>query len=525
LISSVAIANAKEVFMPTTSAAGRAATTGVGFRSDRGPVLAAVMLSTGLVALDSTIIATAVPSIVRDLGGFSQFPWLFSIYLLTQAVTVPLYGKFADSLGRRPVLFFGIALFLLGSVLCGVAWSMPALIVARAVQGVGAGAVQPISVTIVGDLYSVEERARVQGYLASVWGISAVVGPTLGGVFSEYLSWRWIFFVNLPLGAVAVWALARHFQERVARSTHRMDYAGAAVLTGGFSLVILGLLEGGVAWPWRSVPSLVIFTVGLALLAVFVAVERRAAEPVLPLWVVSRRILAGGNLTALVVGALLIGLSSYLPAYAQGVLGKSAVVAGFALAALTVGWPLAASVAGRIYLRIGFRDTALIGTVFVIGGTVLAALLRQDSSVLAAATAAFVLGIGLGLTASPTVVAVQSVVGWDRRGVVTAANMFSRSLGSAIGAGVFGAIANATLTRRLTHPPAVLAGRLPRSLDTTSLVLGGHHRSAQPAVAGYIRGALYQATHHVFLGLAVLAVLLVGALLLMPRRSEELRFD
>src|SRR3954454_22871361 len=202
----------------------------VGLRSERGPVLIALMLSTALVALDATIIATAVPSIVRDLGGFSQFPWLFSIYLLTQAVTVPLYGKLADVVGRRPVLFFGIAVFLLGSVLCGFAWSMPALIVARAVQGIGAGAVQPISMTVVGDLYSVEERARVQGYLASVWGIAAVLGPTLGGVFSEYLSWRWIFIVNLPLGAVAVWMLARHFSERVSRSAHRMDYAGAVVL-------------------------------------------------------------------------------------------------------------------------------------------------------------------------------------------------------------------------------------------------------------------------------------------------------
>src|SRR3954469_22804386 len=159
---------------------------GVGFRSDRGPVLGSVMLTTGLVALDSTIIATAVPSVVRDLGGFAHFPWLFSIYLLTAAVTTPLYGKLADVLGRRPVMFFGIAVFLLGSVLCGAAWSMPTLIVARAIQGMGAGAVQPMSMTMIGDLYTVEERARVQGYVASVWGISSVVGPTLGGLFSEY---------------------------------------------------------------------------------------------------------------------------------------------------------------------------------------------------------------------------------------------------------------------------------------------------------------------------------------------------
>jgi EmrB/QacA subfamily drug resistance transporter len=518
--------------MATTPAAGTQATTaeggaraGVGFRSERGPVLAAIMLCTGLVALDATIIATAVPSIVRDLGGFSQFPWLFSIYLLTQAVTVPLYGKFADSLGRKPVMFFGIALFLLGSVLCGVAWSMPVLIIARAVQGIGAGAVQPISMTMVGDLYSVEERARVQGYLASVWAVASVLGPTLGGVFAEYLSWRWIFFVNLPLGAVAAWVLARRFHERVARRTHRVDYAGAAVLTGGLSLLILGLLEGGVAWPWASLQSLVIFAIGATLLVAFVFVERRAAEPVLPLWVLSRRVLAGGNLASLVIGALTIGLSSYLPTYAEGVLGTTALVAGFTLAALTVGWPIAATLSGRIYLRIGFRDTALIGSVFVIGGTVLISLLAADSPVWAAAGAAFVVGVGLGLSASPTMVAVQSVVGWERRGVVTGTNMFSRSLGSAVGAAVFGAIANATLAARFASPPAEIAGRIPGNVDTSSLLVDGHARSAQPAVAEYIRTSLYDATHHVFLALVVLAVLGVGALLLMPRRSDQLTFE
>ncbi|WIV55637.1 MDR family MFS transporter [Amycolatopsis nalaikhensis] len=495
---------------------------GVGFRSERGPVLIAVMLSTGLVALDSTIIATAVPSVVRDLGGFSQFPWLFSIYLLTQAVTVPLYGKFADVLGRRPVMFFGIAAFLVGSVLCGAAWSMPVLIAARAVQGIGAGAIQPMSMTVIGDLYTVEERARVQGYVASVWGMASVVGPTLGGVFAEYLDWRWIFFINLPLGAIAALMLYRNFAERVERKAHKVDYTGAALLTVGCSLVILGLLEGGVAWAWGSLPSVAIFVAGAALLVAFVLVEKRAAEPVLPLWVFTRRILVGGNLLAVVVGAVLMGLTSYLPTYAQGVLGAGALAAGFAVAALTVGWPLSASLAGKIYLRIGFRDTALIGSVFVITGGVLVALLDARSSLWSAAFAAFVLGLGLGLTSSPTLVAVQSVVGWDRRGVVTATNLFSRSLGSAVGAAVFGAIANATLASRFANPPASVAGHLPPSVDATSLVLGGH--TDDSPVATFVRGALSDATHYVFVGLLVVAAVSVVALLLMPRKAEPLEF-
>ncbi|MCR6483589.1 MFS transporter [Amycolatopsis sp. OK19-0408] len=494
---------------------------GVGFRSERGPVLLAVMLSTALVALDSTIIATAVPSVVRDLGGFSQFPWLFSIYLLTQAVTVPLYGKFADVLGRRPVMFFGIAAFLVGSVLCGAAWSMPVLIAARAVQGIGAGAIQPMSMTVIGDLYTVEERARVQGYVASVWGIASVVGPTLGGVFAEYLDWRWIFFINLPLGAIAALMLHRNFAERVERKAHKVDYTGAALLTIGCSLVILGLLEGGVAWAWGSVPSVAIFVMGALLLAVFVLVEKRAAEPVLPLWVFTRRILVGGNLLAVVVGAVLLGLTSYLPTYAQGVLGAGALVAGFAVAALTVGWPLSASLAGKIYLRIGFRDTALIGSVFIIGGGTLVALLDASSSLWFAAAAAFVLGVGLGLTSSPTLVAIQSVVGWDRRGVVTATNLFSRSLGSAVGVAVFGAIANATLASRFAAPPAEVAGHLPPSVDAASVVLDGHDDSP---VATFVRGALAEATHYVFIGLLVVALVSVVALLLMPRKAEQLEF-
>jgi EmrB/QacA subfamily drug resistance transporter len=500
---------------------------GVGFRSERGPVLAALMLCTGLVALDSTIIATAVPSIVRDLGGFAQFPWLFSIYLLTQAVTVPLYGKLADVVGRKPVMFFGIAVFLLGSVLCGVAWSMPALIAFRAVQGIGAGAVQPMSMTVVGDLYTVEERAKVQGYLASVWGAASVIGPTLGGVFSQYVSWRWIFFVNVPLGIVATVVLARRFRENVReRNTHRIDYLGAGLLTVGGSLLILGLLQGGVSWAWTSAISVLILAGAAVLLVSFVLVERRTAEPVLPLWVFRRRVLTGGNLATFGIGALLIGLSSYVPTYVQGVLGTGALVAGFALAALTVGWPLSATFAGRVYLRIGFRSTALIGSSIVIVGAAMCALLPEHAQVWQAGGACFVVGMGLGLTASPTLVAAQSVVGWDRRGVVTATNMFSRSTGSAVGAAVFGAIANSTLASRLAHPPAAVSAALGgRGVDATSLVLGGKLPKGDAGAAVFLRDSLYSASHHVFEALVVVAVLAAAALLLMPRRTEELVFD
>src|SRR3954467_5754963 len=275
------------------------APSAVGLRSERGPLLLAIMVASGLIAIDSTILATAVPSIVDDIGGFSQFPWLFSIYLLAQAVSVPVYAKLSDVVGRKPIILLGVGLFLLGSVLCGLAWSMPALIAFRAVQGLGAGAVQPMAITIAGDIYSVAERAAAQGYIASVWAVSSVVGPTLGGVFSQLGLWRWIFLVNVPVCLLAGVLILRNFHETVERTEHHVDYLGAALLTVGMTLAILGVLEGGQAWAWGSPIRIAGSRTGAVLLAAFALVEGRAAEPVLPPWVLGRRLLATTTALAL----------------------------------------------------------------------------------------------------------------------------------------------------------------------------------------------------------------------------------
>ncbi|WP_255447305.1 MFS transporter [Schumannella soli] len=419
------------------------------------------MLATGLIAIDSTILATAVPTITRELGGFAQFPWLFSIYLLAQAVAVPVYSKLADTLGRKPVMIAGIALFLLGSILCGVAWDMPSLIAFRAVQGLGAGAIQPLAMTISGDIYTLAERAKTQGYMASVWAISSVVGPTLGGVFAQLDAWRWIFFINVPLCVLAAVLILRNFHESVEKRRHRIDYLGAALLTGALALLILGVLEGGQAWAWASTPSFVVFGVGAVLLAAALIVETRAAEPILPLRLLGRRLLVTTNLISLALGAVVLGLTSYVPTYLEGSIGTPPLLAGAALAALTLGWPVAATLSGRLYLRFGFKRTVLTGMVFLLIGTLALVATAGTPSVATVAITAFVTGLGCGLIATPSLLAAQSTATWGERGVVTGLNMFARSVGSAVGVAVFGAIANGIIrtgSDGAQVPSSVIAG-------------------------------------------------------------------
>jgi MFS family permease len=361
----------------------------------------------------------------------------------------------------------------------------------------------------------VRERGRVQGYLSSVWGVSAVIAPALGGGFAEYASWRWIFLVNLPIGAVALFLIVRDLREDVVRRSHRIDYAGAGLLLAAGGLLVFGLLQGGTGWAWDSPQSIGVFAGAALATALAVVVERRAAEPVMPPWLWSQRLTAGSYAATAFSGLLVIGLSTFLPTWAQSVLGLGPVAAGFVLAGMSMSWPLASSLSARLYLRIGFRDTALVGGLFTIAAGCVFTQLGMDAPVWQPVLGALLMGAGMGLITSALIVGLQSTVDWGRRGVVTGGAMFSRFLGQSLGAAVFGAVTNAVLLHQLRAAPPDVRGQVPGSVDQVSRALQGH---ASATAETFMRSALHASTHAVFVGLLAAGVLTCLLLLLVPRR-------
>ncbi|MDT0432484.1 MFS transporter [Streptomyces salyersiae] len=493
-------------------------------RADRArrPVAAALMLGMGLAALDGTIVATAVPQIVGDLGGFAVFSWLFSGYLLAVTVTLPVYGKLSDTFGRKPVLIAGIVLFLAGSLLCAAAWNMAALIAFRVVQGLGGGALQGTVQTIAADLYPLKERPRIQAKLSTVWATSSVAGPALGGLLAAYADWRWIFLVNLPVGAVALWLVIRHLHEpaRPRPATRpRTDWAGALTVFATGALLLTALVQGQVAWPWLSAPSLALLGASAAMAALTVVVERRAAEPVIPGWVWRRRTIASVNLALGAMGLLMVAPTVFLPTYAQAVLGLGPIAAGFVLSAMTLSWPVSAALADRVYNRVGFRRTAITGMSGALLVLLAFPLLPFPGSPWHPALLMLLLGAALGLFQLPLIVGVQSTVGWAERGTTTASVLFCRQVGQSLGAALFGAIANATLASRLADAPVP---GLPEDLDGISQALEAP-AALSSAATDYLRRAVDGATDHVFAGAAAAAVLALLVLVFMaPRRFPVL---
>ncbi|WP_024538979.1 MFS transporter [Comamonas badia] len=482
----------------------------------RGWILIGLMAMMMLAAMDTTIVSTAIPQIVGDLGGLALVSWVFSIYLVAQTVTIPIYGKLSDLFGRKPVLLGGTVLFLIGSVACSMAWNMHALIAFRGLQGLGAGAIMATVMTLAGDLYTVQERGAVQGWLSSVWGMAAIAGPLLGGAFAEYASWRWIFLVNLPIGALALLLVGRELHETFHRREARIDVAGAVLLFVALSLLIFGVLEGGQAWPWASWQMGLIGVLAVLSLAALVLVERRAAEPILPGWLWRRRELAGSNLAAIGMGLVMMAPSIFLPTFLQSVQGLGAIAAGFVLATLSLGWPAASALSPPLYARFGFRDAGLFGCALILLASLAFLWLPRPQPVPWVLLDQVLLGAGLGFFSTPILVGMQSTVDWGQRGVVTGSHMFARYLGQSLGAALFGAIFNAALGARLAGAPQALAGQVPQTVDA---VMGALHSPATaPAVGAWLRGAMGAATDALYRGMSVIALLMLLVLLVAPRR-------
>lgn len=483
----------------------------------RNWILIALMLAMSLAAMDGTIVATAIPQIVGDLGGFSLFSWLFSIYLLIQTITIPVYGKLADTYGRKPVLIFGIIVFLVGSAACGGAWNMNSLIFFRGLQAVGAGAIMATANTIAGDIYTIKERAKIQGWLSSVWAISAILGPGLGGALAEYASWRWIFYINIPLGVGSIILLTIFLHENKTEKRPKIDWTGAAAMLVTGAVIMFGLLQGGQSWPWFSFNTLGVIVVSALLVFITLRIERKSEEPILPRWVWTKRVFLGANLATIGLGIMMMGPNMYLPLFAQSVTGVNAIAAGFILASMSITWPLASSLSGNLYLHIGFRNTALCGAIIVIIGASSFLLIQFPGPVWTLVAIQMMLGAGFGLVSTPLLVGVQSTVTWGQRGVVTGANMFSRYFGQSIGAAVFAAIFNGALSNKVENAPAQLKSELP-GVNRVVEVLQSH--GADSEVSLYLREVFFDATHDVYIGLVVTGFIVLMILLLTPARFQ-----
>jgi EmrB/QacA subfamily drug resistance transporter len=485
-------------------------------------VTAAIMLSLFLASVESTVVGTAMPTIISQLGGLAVYSWVFSAYMLTSTTTTPIFGRLSDIYGRRPIYLIGMLLFLVGSALSGQAQSMTQLIVFRAVQGLGAGSVLPMAFTIIGDIYTLEQRARMQGVFSSVWGVSSVIGPLLGGFLVDNVSWRWVFYVNVPFGLIALalvwWGLNEAARRRASR---QVDYLGVVLLSSGVFLLLLTLLEGGTAYTWASPRMLGLLGLSIALLAAFVYVESRVAAPILPPSLFRYRLFSVASGHGFLTGLAMFGTTSFVPLFVQGVLGTSATGAGAVLTPLILGWVIASTLGGQLILRLGYRTIIVTGMSIMTAGAAVLATVGLDSTRLHVVASMVLLGAGMGLSVTSYLIAVQNAVRRDEMGIATSALQFSRSIGGTVGVSLMGAVMAGRLLNDLSSFPgaAVPGGQFnPQALLDRTDVL-----QVPPELLLVLRELLADALHPVFLMGLVAAVLGLAISTLTPRgRAAQL---
>ncbi len=513
-------------------------------------IITGLIAAVALSALDATIVSTAMPTIVGQLRGLPLYPLVIAAYLLTSTTTMPLYGKLSDTYGRKPVFMAGAGIFIAGSFLCGLAWDMPSLIAFRGVQGLGAGAVIPVSLTLVGDLFEIEERARLSGIFSSVWGVSSVIGPVIGGAIVQLWDWRWVFFVNVPVGVIAALLIFTNLREPRVHTRQRVDIAGALTLILALSLILATLQIGG-SGGWLSTTVALTLAGAIALLIVFAYIERRAASPVLSVTLLKRPIIMVSCLVGVFSGAVLVGISAYVPLLVQGAWGGTPIEAGLIIAPLSIGWPIASSLAGKLIRNFGYRTLSLVGMVTLLVGTLLLlgsrvgdegigvittappsspTLLPHTTGTIIIVLATFICGLGFGFSMTSMLIAVQNSVAWGERGIATASLQFFRSMGNAVGATLLGAILTATLTPLLAAPTMQpLLAQLPatttragsdRTLGPVNALFDLNIRDTltQP-LRSALANALSSSLGWVYIAIMLMAV--IGALLAIKFPKEE----
>jgi len=431
-------------------------------------IYAGLMLTLLLAALDQTIVATALPRIVSDLGGITQYSWVFTAYMLTSTVTVPLYGKLGDVYGRKNLFLFAIVVFLIGSALCGAATDMTQLVVFRAIQGIGAGGLFPLSLAVIGNIVPPRDRGRWQGLIGAVFAASSIIGPAVGGFIVDNTSWRWIFLVNLPVGGLALVVILITMPRRAPQTDHAIDWLGAGVLAGGTGALLLGLVWGGKSYPWTSGHVIGVLVLAGVLLLAFWIVERRAGEPILPFRILRNPIVAGSVACMALVGMAMFGTISYVPLFVQGVIGTSATSSGVVLTPLMLGAVATSLLTGQLVSRTGrYRWNAVLGPVVLTIGMILLWRMNVNSTNAEAARAMVVAGIGIGSMMQVFVLSVQNAVPRSRIGSATALTQFSRQMGATVGVTIMGAIVNHGLPPGVGGSEGIGLHRLPPAARET----------------------------------------------------------
>ncbi|QQE80372.1 MDR family MFS transporter [Alicyclobacillus sp. SO9] len=484
-------------------------------RTNRRNVTIALMVATFLAAMDNTVVSTAMPTIVSSLGGLKLFSWVFSAYMLTMAVTTPIYGKLADLFGRKIIFTIGTILFLLGSMLSGLAQSMDQLIWFRAFQGIGAGAVLPVTLTIIGDIYSYERRAKIQGLFSAVWGIAGIAGPLIGGFFVDYISWRFIFYINVPVGLVSMVLVWIFLKEDFEPHEAQVDYAGAAVFTAAVTSLLYALISGGTLYPWNSDIIFILFAISLVGLIAFVIIEQKSSQPMIPPFLFQNRTILVSNVTGLLSGGILMGISAYLPMWIQGIEGHSATSAGLTLAPMSLGWFVGATVGGRLMLKIGSKPVSILGMFFIVLGGFGLTLVAIGTQQWILISFMVVIGLGYGFSMTAYTVIVQTAVDWEMRGAATASIQFLRTLGQTVGVAVLGAWFNHVVSRNIERLGLYQKyGQHMNDLLNPSLAA-----KLPEAVLEALRQLLALALHNVYLLMACFAV--VGFLISLALPYQE----